>query len=281
LAISAFILSEVLLRSNSATKPGDTVFVVHGRNDLARAALSAFLRALSLKPLEWSQLLARTLSASPPLSEVLDTAFREASAVVVLLTGDDEARLRDVFLLPNDKDYERHPTPQPRQNVLFEAGLAYGRYPNRTALVQIGDMRPISDLAGRYVIHLDNSLAKRQMLADQLRVAGCKVDTTGTDWHTAGDFASATTTDQMKVSSATILSDSALQILRHLASAVNSETLKRDLHARLGIETMRCNFAVDELIRHNFIGLSHGASGNDRLVLLLPGRDYLFNNNLF
>jgi hypothetical protein len=217
--------------------------------------------------------------------EVLDTAFREASAAVVLLIGDDLARLREPLILPDDNDYERFLTPQPRQNVIFEAGLALGRYPDRTVLIQIGDLRPISDLSGRYIIRLDNSIARRQMLADQLRVAGCAVDTTGTDWHVAGNFDSIIPKvgkdGSQPESSFPSLSESAVQILRQLATSKTMELSKSDLRVILNLESVQCSYFVDELTRLNFIAISPGKNGGgDRLVLLLRGRDYLMSNGV-
>jgi hypothetical protein len=207
---------------------------------------------------------------------VLDVAFSEAAAVVVLLTGDDEAKLRDHLILPDDQDYERFLTSQPRQNVLLEAGLAFGRHPERTVLVQVGDIRPISDLAGRYIVRLDNSMGKRQILADRLRVAGCAVDTTGTDWHSAGDFEAAAKARKKGVyPSSSDLSDPAVRIMRELATAANMEAAKRDLQLSLSMDAARFSYHVEELIRHNFVANSPGEAGEGRLVLLLPGRDYL------
>jgi predicted nucleotide-binding protein len=72
--------------------------------------------------------------------------------------------------------------------VIFEAGLALGKYPDRTILVQVGNLRPFSDVAGRHFIQLRNSSKSRQELAQRLKLAGCEVDLTGTDWHDAGSF---------------------------------------------------------------------------------------------
>src|SRR5205807_9387690 len=44
------------------------------------------------------------------------------------------------------------------------------------------------DVAGKHIVHLDNSTEKRQELANRLLDAGCHVRLTGTDWHTAGDL---------------------------------------------------------------------------------------------
>jgi predicted nucleotide-binding protein len=164
------------------------VFVIHGRNEAMRRALFDFLRAIDLKPIEWSEAVTLTGTPSPHIGEIVDAAMLHAQAILVLFTGDDQARLRDEFLSGNDPVYERETTPQSRPNVIFEAGLALGKYPDRTILVQVGTLRPFSDIAGRHFIRLRNSSKSRQELALRLRLAGCEVDLSGTDWHDAGAF---------------------------------------------------------------------------------------------
>jgi hypothetical protein len=148
----------------------------------------SFLRTIGLDPIEWTEAIKMTGKASPYIGEILDAAFANAQAVVVVMTPDDEAKLRDQYISENDPQYENTLTPQARPNVLFEAGIAFGRHPNRTVLIEVGTLRPFSDIGGRHTIRLDDSMAKRQELAHRLRTAGCKVDTDGTDWHTEGDF---------------------------------------------------------------------------------------------
>lgn len=164
------------------------VFVVHGRNADARGSMFDFLRSVGLNPIEWSQAIALTGKPSPYVGEILDAAFAEAQAVVVLLTGDDVAKLRAEFLIESDPETDKHLTPQARPNVLFEAGMAFGTHQDRTVLVEMGDLRPFSDIAGRHVVRIDNSTEKRQDLLDRLKIAGCPVDLSGRDWHTKGDF---------------------------------------------------------------------------------------------
>jgi len=164
------------------------VFVVYGRNSRLRGAMFEFLRSIGLRPLEWSQAVKATGKPSPYIGEILDTAFFKAQAVVVLMTPDDEARLREPLRTPEDLGYESVLTPQARPNVLFEAGMALGRSPGRTILVEVGSLRPFTDIAGIHTIKMDNTSAKRQDLAQRLERAGCPVDLTGIDWHTAGDF---------------------------------------------------------------------------------------------
>lgn len=163
------------------------VFVIHGRNEPARAALFTFLRSIGLKPIEWSQAIAMTGTASPYIGEVLDAAFSAAQAIVVLETPDDIAYLHPSLTYPDDPECEAQP--QPRPNVLFEAGMAMGRDPRRTVIVELGKIRVFSDIHGRHVVRLDNSVTKRQDLAARLESAGCAVDLSGRDWHNAGDLA--------------------------------------------------------------------------------------------
>ena len=78
------------------------VFVVHGRNEPARKAMFEFLSAIRLQPLEWSEAVQATGRPSPYIGEILNAAFSRAHAVVVLLTPDDEAQLREPLRAPND-----------------------------------------------------------------------------------------------------------------------------------------------------------------------------------
>lgn len=166
----------------------NSVFVVHGRDEKLRRAMFVFLRALGLKPIEWRKAIEYTKKPAPYVGEILDAAFARATAVVVLFTPDDEARLRPAFQKPTDPPYEKRLTDQPRPNVLFEAGMAFGSHPNSTVLVQVGEMRPFGDIAGRHAVHLTNAIASRQEFVTKLRACGCDVDDSGTDWTTEGDF---------------------------------------------------------------------------------------------
>ena len=181
-------------KENEATMATDKrkVFVVYGRNNVARNAMFTFLRAIGLHPLEWSEIVKETGEASPYVGEVLKVGFSIVQAVVVLLTPDDEARLRQPYRVANDPKDETELTPQPRPNVLLEAGMALGLFPERTVIVELGRLRPISDIHGRHVIRLDNSPQKRQALAQRLETAGCAVNLSGTDWLTSGGFDAAT-----------------------------------------------------------------------------------------
>lgn len=171
---------------------GTAVFVVHGRDMVARNDMFTFLRALGLHPIEWLEAIKMTKKAQPYVGQILDAAFANAQAVVVLMTPDDLTQLRPDLVKPNDKSFEKKLTGQARPNVLFEAGLAFGRHPDRTILVELGNLREFSDVGGRHTVRMSNSPEARQSLASRLEFAGCKVNRDGQDWLSAGKFADPT-----------------------------------------------------------------------------------------
>lgn len=173
--------------SDLPTSREKNVFVVHGRNTDARQAMFDFLRAVGLHPIEWSQARALTQEASPLIHTILDTAFEHAQAIVVLFTPDEVVALRDAYA-DGVADPDLTPSAQPRPNVLFEAGMAMGRDSRRTVLVELGKLRSFSDILGRHALRIDNDHKKRHELAARLATAGCKIDISGQDWYTSGNF---------------------------------------------------------------------------------------------
>ncbi|MFI6763296.1 TIR domain-containing protein [Micromonospora sp. NPDC050417] len=171
------------------SKPDDRVVgVVYGRNVKANKALFAFLRSLDLKPLEWDHLVSKTGSSTPYVGHVVEQIFRQVRAVIVLFTPDDLAYLRLECRASEEPVHETELTGQPRPNVLFEAGMAFGLHPSRTILVQVGRVRPISDLEGRNLVRFDGTASPLRRLAQRLKDAGCCVDETGGDWLDASNF---------------------------------------------------------------------------------------------
>jgi predicted nucleotide-binding protein len=167
---------------------GRKVFVVHGRNEALRKNFFSFLRSLDLEPLEWRKAIQAAGKGTPTVGDIIEAAFKEAVAVVVLLTPDDEVKLADEFQKPGDAPYEKRVVRQARPNVLFEAGMAFGREPNSTVLVQVGEVKPFSDVGGRHVTRLTNDVESRSELVTKLRNAGCAVKDDGADWYSEGDF---------------------------------------------------------------------------------------------
>jgi predicted nucleotide-binding protein len=180
-------------RLSEAKKDPRKVFVVHGRNVKARDALLEFLESLGLEPIRWKDAKAATGKPTPYIHEILDAGFSMAQAAVVLLTPDDEARLQASFFKDDDADYERKLTGQPRQNVLYEAGIAKGLFRDNTVFVELGRRRPFSDTEGMHLVRLNNSSERREELLDSLKNAQCLVYEDDSAWRTAGDFETAAT----------------------------------------------------------------------------------------
>jgi uncharacterized SAM-dependent methyltransferase len=145
------------------------IFVVHGRNYLARDAMYSFIRALDLEPITWDIASALTNKASPTTLEIVKAGLDAAQCTIVLMTGDDSARLRP--------EYGQEPLlAQPRPNVLFEAGWALAiAGQQRTILVRFGGLREFSDISGLNFVELDNSSDKRKLLVQRFRAAGCDI----------------------------------------------------------------------------------------------------------
>ena len=175
-------------RDTSFATDRKRVAVVHGRDTRPKDAMFNFLLALRLNPIEWTQAIAATRKATPYNKEAVAELFKDTQAVVVLMTGDDDAQLREQFRRASDEAFESELTPQPRPNVLIELGMALGIMDERTIIVELGRVRPISDLLGLNFIRLSKDAAARKGLVERLKGAGCDLDDSGVDWLTAGDF---------------------------------------------------------------------------------------------
>lgn len=164
------------------------VFVVHGRDSRLRDDFFAFLRALNLDPIEWSEALKLTGKATPYIGEALESAFKNAQAVIVLLSPDDEVRLSPELWNASEEENEKEFKLQARPNVLFEAGMALATHSDRTLLIEVGQVKAFSDVAGRHVVRLSNSSEKRNDIVQRLATAGCEVKASGNDWLRIGNF---------------------------------------------------------------------------------------------
>ena len=181
----------ILERKEDLVLDRKKVFVIHGRNEKIRKSMFAFLRSIGLDPIEWDEAKRMTGKPTPYTGEILDIVFTNAQTVIVLMTPDDEAKLKYEFIQKSDKDYEKNLTPQARANVIYEAGMAMGRCPNRTILVEFGnDLRPYSDVGGLNVIKMTDTPEKRSSLVSAIRTSGADVGdiTSKTDWLSTGDF---------------------------------------------------------------------------------------------
>lgn len=178
-------------RTGKAIRPKKTksnsVFVVHGRDEPLRKSIFDFLRSLGLNPMEWSTAVAQAKGGNPYIGDILDAAMAKVQAVIVLFSPDELAQLKEQFWASGDKYGEGKIAGQARPNVLFEAGLALGAHPEKTVIVQVGQVRPFSDIAGKHVVRLSEERGRND-LANRLKRLGCPVEMTGDDWIRAGFF---------------------------------------------------------------------------------------------
>ena len=158
------------------------VFVISGRDERFRKRVFELLRAVDLRPLEWEALVSATGHTVPSLLTIVQTALRQAQAVVVLLTPDDIVQLHPALHEGGEPAAETSPAMQPRPNVLIELGMALMSCPERTIVIEVGDLRPVADLGGLNFIRFDGGEAALGKLVQRLKNAGCPVDDTGTDW---------------------------------------------------------------------------------------------------
>jgi predicted nucleotide-binding protein len=150
------------------------VFLVHGRNLGIKEEIDAFLRKLELKPVWWEDARSATGKAMPFTFEIVEAGLGMAQAVLVLMTGDDEVRLKREY--QGKKNSSAKLELQARPNVLIEAGMAMASHRERTIVLEVGELRPISDFDGLNSIRYDEDKQKaRAALVLRLQTAGCDV----------------------------------------------------------------------------------------------------------
>jgi predicted nucleotide-binding protein len=147
------------------------VLVIHGRCEPLRASVYQLLMDMDLRPLEWNQLRLSHGSLSASTFDIVRNAFEQVQAVIAILYGEEEIRLIPEL---GGKDDGR----QPRPNVIFEVGMALQFKAQETILLQFGNIREWSDIAGINRFKFVDDAKTREDLSLLLRNAGCEVDTT-------------------------------------------------------------------------------------------------------
>jgi predicted nucleotide-binding protein len=168
----------------------NTVFVVHGRDAKLRDSMYELLGALGLRPQEWGHAIraARGRGGNPYINDAVTKIMEQAQAIVVMLSPDDEVRLNPQFVGRNERGVEGKLRGQARPNVIFETGIAIGTHHRKTVIVQVGDVKPFTDMSGMHILHLTGSDQSRHDFANRLEDLDCKIDRAGDHWLRAGDF---------------------------------------------------------------------------------------------
>ena len=119
------------------------VFIIHGQNQNAADEMAKFVFSLGLEPLKFGEIRSRMGGGNTNIADVVVQGMSETAHVIALFTPDEFSELRPE-LARGKKGEELHRW-QGRPNVIFEAGIAYGRDPERVIFVKLGDVSLFTD----------------------------------------------------------------------------------------------------------------------------------------
>ena len=149
-----------------ADPQSNNVFIVHGRDELSKQMIARFIDKIGLKAVILHEQANR---GTEPISEKLKRHSRQICAAVILLTPDDEGRLKPT------EGTAQSMSPRARQNVVFEMGYFIGCLgADRVFGLMKGGIEKPSDYDGIY-IDLDSNNWKFELVRD-FKSAGIAVD---------------------------------------------------------------------------------------------------------
>lgn len=177
--------------TDSARPPPDpkSVFIIHGRNTKARDEMGVFLRACGLRPLNFSDIRSE-MGGTPTIADIVEEGMARAR---VSWPCSQATNTLNSVLNSEPKKTKANAVSrwQARPNVIFEAGMAFGKDRDRVVFVLLGDPELFTDVAGIHVLKPTNdSTGDRAVLRDTLRKGmKCEVEDSN-DWMKSGDFES-------------------------------------------------------------------------------------------
>ena len=156
------ILSSGAPENQQAPSDKSKVFIVHGRDDLAKTEAARFIEKLGLKAI----ILHEQASSGKTIIEKIEEHTNVGFAIV-LYTPCDIGGLAG----------EKNTKPRARQNVVFEHGYLIGKLGrnNVCALVK-GDIERPNDISGVVYVPLDKHGAWHVAVAKEMRNSGYAVD---------------------------------------------------------------------------------------------------------
>lgn len=164
-------LEERALELDDATAPvpdvpnkltSTRVFVVHGRDEAAREAVSNVLMKLNLVPV------------------ILHEQANQGRTIIEKIEGNSDVRFAVVLLTPDDVGgiAGQELQPRARQNVLLELGYFVGLLGRKNVCaLKKGELEIPSDFGGVAYTTFDDRRAWAFELARELRAAGYEIDT--------------------------------------------------------------------------------------------------------
>ena len=102
---------------------------------------------------------------NPYVNDAVGKIMEQAQAIVVMLSPDDEAKLKDQFVGKSERQTEGKLRGQARPNVIFETGIAVGTHHRKTVMVRVGEVKPFTDIGGMH----SSAPQRRRPVATRLR----------------------------------------------------------------------------------------------------------------
>ena len=151
--------SDVLTDKNSVHPIGNSVFIVHGRDDAARLSVARLIEKQGIKAI----ILNEQPNRGKTIIEKIES-FSDVGAAICLFTADDKGRLKT----------EQDDNSRARQNVVFEAGYFIGKLGRERVItvVETGVELP-SDLQG--IVYTASDAWKVDLLKE-LKAIGYSID---------------------------------------------------------------------------------------------------------
>ena len=148
-------------RQARPTRDKSKVFIVHGRDDLAKVSAARFIEKLGLSAV----ILHEQVSAGKTIIEKIEEHTNVGFALVLYTPCDSGSLVGDAA------------KPRARQNVVFEHGYLIAKLGRRNvcALVKAGVEVP-NDISGVVYVPLDDHNAWQLALAKELRDSGFDID---------------------------------------------------------------------------------------------------------
>jgi predicted nucleotide-binding protein len=139
------------------------VFIVHGRDELAKTEVARFIEKFGLTPI----ILHEQASSGKTIIEKIET-YSNVGFGVVLYTPCDVGSTKD-----NDGNFQ----PRARQNVVFEHGFLMGKIGRNNVCALVKDhVETPNDISGVVYIQMDSHKAWHIALAKEMRNAGYEID---------------------------------------------------------------------------------------------------------
>lgn len=156
------VLSHGATKAEIIIPKSNKIFIVHGHEEAPREKVARFLEKIGFEAI----ILHEQASMGGTIIEKVERQ-RDVSFAVVLLTPDDEGRLKDGDALE----------PRVRQNVLLELGYFIGCLGRQNVCVlKRGHVEIPSDFAGSVWVSMDDGDGWKMGLAKELKAAGHSID---------------------------------------------------------------------------------------------------------